>query len=165
MNTIPNIFLFLHPAFGLFSILSAVWLFVETINANEANKKRIDIAAFNVVGWMLFAWIAGGQWYVVFYPAEKAMILKGAWPFAHSFFMEVKEHMFFIPLILALYLPIVAVRNSLHINDVARKMVMTLSLLIIVISLFIEGAGAVITQGAKISYHQACTVEVQNDAE
>ena len=159
MNTTPDILLLLHPAFGVLSILSAVWLLVEALNASEANKKRINLAAYNVVGWMVLAWIAGGQWYVVFYPAEKAVILKGAWPFAHSFFMEVKEHLFFIPLILALYLPIVAVRNSLHVSGVARKLVITLCAMIIILSLTIEGAGAVIAEGAKIAYSQLSEVQ------
>jgi hypothetical protein len=54
------------------------------------------------------AWLLGGWYYVVFYHTDKALILKGPYPGAHSFFMETKEHLFFIPLILALYLPLVA---------------------------------------------------------
>src|SRR5580704_3660485 len=39
------------------------------------------------------AWVLGGHWYIRFYPAEKAVILKGPRPFAHNIFMETKEHL------------------------------------------------------------------------
>lgn len=155
----PDILLFIHPAFGVFSILAAVWLLVEALNANENNKKRINWAAYNVVIWMILAWIFGGAWYVDYYPSEKAMILKGSWPFAHSFFMEVKEHLFFIPLILSLYLPIVATRNNLHSNTRARNMVIAICALIIIIALAIEGFGAVISEGSKIAFSEMSAVE------
>lgn len=161
MTMTSDILLFMHPAFGVLSILSAVWLLVEALNANQNNKKRINLAAYNTVGWMILAWIAGGQWYVEYYPSEKAMILKGSWAFAHNFFMEVKEHLFFIPLLLSMYLPIVATRNNLHLNVVARKMVMTVCILIITISLAIELAGAVISEGSKISFSEINATEGQ----
>jgi hypothetical protein len=72
---------------------------------------------------MAAAWICGGYWYVHFYPAEKALILKGPWPFAHNLFMETKEHLFFITGILAFLLPI-ATREKLYSNSAARKLVL-----------------------------------------
>lgn len=161
MNLSPNISLLLHPAFGVLSILSSVWLLVEALNANENNKKRITYAAYNVAGWMILTWIFGGQWYVDYYPSEKAMILKGSWPFAHNFFMEAKEHLFFTPLILSLYVLIVSSRNNLHSNVVARQIVITVCALIITISLFMEGAGSVISQGSKISLSEMSVMEGQ----
>ena len=83
--------------------------------------------------------------------AEKAVILKGPWPWAHNLFMETKEHLFFIPLILALYLPIVAARK-LAANAAARAMVMVVATFIILNGLAIEGAGAIINYGAKVAF-------------
>jgi hypothetical protein len=100
---------------------------------------------------LVLAWILGGYWYVHYYYAEKAVILKGPWPFAHNLFMETKEHLFFIPLILALYLPIVAGINLAR-NKSARAMVMVVSAFIVLNGLAIEGAGAVINYGAKIAF-------------
>ena len=65
--------------------------------------------------------------------------------------METKEHLFFIPLILALYLPIVAARK-LAANAAARTMVMVVATFIILNGLAIEGAGAIINYGAKIAF-------------
>jgi hypothetical protein len=104
------------------------------------------ITAFAMTG----AWICGGYWYVHFYPAEKTLILAGPWPFAHNVFMEVKEHLFFIAGILAFLLP-VATRENLSANNAARKLVLSISGFVLLTGLAIEGAGAVIDHGVKIS--------------
>jgi hypothetical protein len=141
-----DIILFAHPTFGVLGIISAVWLFVETLNASEANQRRIRIAGLTVAAFIGLAWIFGGYWYVNYYAPEKAIILKGPWPFAHSFFMETKEHLFFIPLILALYL-IVVTRIKLAASKTARAMVMAVAAVVVLNSFAIEGAGAVIRGG------------------
>jgi hypothetical protein len=100
---------------------------------------------------MGLALVLGGYWYVAYYAAEKAIILKGPWPFAHKLVMETKEHLFFIPLLLALYLPILTrVRISGH--SAARTMTMTVAALVVLSGLAIEGAGAVINYGVKVAY-------------
>jgi hypothetical protein len=132
-------------------MVAAVWVFVEALNASEANVVRIRWAAFAVAICIVLAWILGGYWYVHFYGPEKAIILKGPWPFAHNLFMETKEHLFFIPLILALYLPI-SVRDNLYLNKAARNMVLVVSALIVLNALAIEGAGAVINYGVKVAF-------------
>jgi hypothetical protein len=146
-----EIILFAHPTFGVLGMIAAVWVFVEALNASEANRSRLKLAAYVTTACILLAWVLGGYWYVVYYPAEKAIILKGPWPWAHDFFMETKEHLFFIPLILALYLPIVATRK-LASNATARAMVLTVAGFIVLNALAIEGAGAIINHGAKVTF-------------
>jgi hypothetical protein len=131
--------------------LAAVWVFVEALNASEANRRRTLVAAGAVIVCLVLAGILGGYWYVSYYYAEKALILKGPWPLAHTLFMETKEHLFFIPLILALYLPIVA-RLNLAFNRRARAMVMMVSAFIVLNGLAIEGAGAIVHYGAKVAF-------------
>jgi hypothetical protein len=153
MNGIPlsDIVLFAHPTFGVLGIMAAVWTLVEALNASETNQKRIRLAAAAVTVCIVAAWMLGGFWYVNYYYADKAIILKGPWPWAHNLFMETKEHLFFIPLILALYLPIVAARK-LAANTAARVMVVVVATFIILNGLAIEGAGAIINHGAKIAF-------------
>lgn len=146
-----DIILFAHPTFGVLAILAAVWVFAETLNASPANAARIRLAALAVTGFIVLAWMFGGFWYVNYYYADKAVILKGPWPWAHDFFMETKEHLFFIPLILALYLPFVA-WNKLSTSAGARNMVLAVTALIILNGLAIEGAGAIINYGVKVAY-------------
>jgi hypothetical protein len=65
--------------------------------------------------------------------------------------METKEHLFFITLILAFYLP-VAVRDALDVNTVARRMVLTVAALIVLTAFSIEGFGAGISYGVKMAF-------------
>jgi hypothetical protein len=146
-----DIILFAHPTFGVLGIIAAVWVFVETLNAGPANLGRLRTVAVLVALFIVLAWILGGYWYVTYYAPEKAIILKGPWPWAHSLVMETKEHLFFIPLILALYLPIAA-RADLVASRPARVMVLSVAALIALSGLAIEGAGAVINYGVKVAF-------------
>lgn len=155
MNITPSdVILLAHSTFGVLGTLSAVWVFVETLNARAENTGRIRKASLVTALAMLAACIVGGYWYLHFYPADKVTILKGPWPWAHSLFMETKEHLFFITLILSFYLPIAA-RDKLHANAMARKMVLCVAMLIALSGLAIEGAGAVINHGAKVALIRA----------
>lgn len=146
-----DIILFAHPTFGVLGILASVWVLVEALNASEANRWRIRYASVTAAACMTLALLLGGYWYVTYYAAEKAIILKGPWPFAHNLVMETKEHLFFIPLILALYLPILA-RVNLSVHHAARTMAITVAALVVLSGLAIEGAGAVINYGVKVAF-------------
>jgi hypothetical protein len=64
--------------------------------------------------------------------------------------METKEHLFFVTAILALLLPI-ATRENLYSNATARKLVLSIALLIAMTGLAVEGAGAIIDHGVKVA--------------
>jgi hypothetical protein len=146
-----DIILFAHPTFGVLGIMAAVWVLVETLNASEANQARTRYAAYAVTICIVLAWVLGGYWYTVYYAPEKAIILKGPWPWAHDFIMETKEHLFFIALILAILLPIVAAKK-LATSRAARMMVMVVATFVILNGLAIEGAGAIINYGVKVAF-------------
>jgi membrane protease YdiL (CAAX protease family) len=145
-----NIILLSHPMFGVLGIFAAIWVFVEALNAREGNAARLRYAALGVAIFIALAWIFGGYWYTHFYGPEKAMILKGPWPWAHNLVMETKEHLFFVPLVLALYLPIVT-RQKLFANGPARAMTLAVSALIVLTSFAVEGGGALISYGLKVA--------------
>jgi hypothetical protein len=130
--------------------LSAIWVFFEVRQATFANRGRIRTAAVLTAVSMAAAWIFGGYWYVRFYPPEKTLILGGPWPFAHNFFMETKEHLFFATAILAFLLPLASL-EKLDINATSRRLVLTVAVLVVFTGLALEGAGAVIDHGAKIA--------------
>ena len=146
-----DVVLHAHPTFGVLGILASVWVFVEALNASEANRSRVRIAAFVVTACMLIAWALGGYGYTVLYAPEKAIILAGPWPWAHNFVMETKARLFFIPLILALYLPIVATANIARSRG-ARIVVMAAAALIVLNGLAIEGAGAVVDYAVSAGF-------------
>ncbi|HEY4509187.1 MAG TPA: hypothetical protein VJC13_02815 [Candidatus Paceibacterota bacterium] len=143
--------LFLHPMLGVFGVITAVWVFVEVLNVSERNLKRINIASILTAILMVLTWITSGYWYIVYYAGDRALILKGPWAFAHNLVMESKEHVFFIVLVLSLFLPIVTKSNNLLENKPARSLVLTLTVLIVLISLALEGAGGIISFAVRMS--------------
>ena len=109
--SMSDVILLGHATFGVLGILSALWVFVEALNAREENAARIRTVVTAVPISLCIACILGGYWYLHFYPAERTIILEGPWTFAHNLFMETKEHLFCITLIWPSDLPIAAAEN------------------------------------------------------
>lgn len=137
-----------HVFFGVVCLLAAVWIFVDVLQASETNRVRIINIARLAAGAMWLAFLAGGYWYVVFYKADKAIIIKGPSQAAHNFFMETKEHLVIILLLLANYLPITTA-NHLATNPGARRLALWVSGLTALLALLMEGEGALIAMGVK----------------
>jgi len=145
-----EILLMAHVMMGVTCILATLWVFVEALNANEANQGRINILSRLAPLAMSICFLIAGYWYVNIYPADKAIILKGPWPFAHEFFMETKEHLVILLLILTAYLPIAASGN-LAVNRNARTLTLWVTALIVLTGLVMEGEGGIISMGVKVS--------------
>jgi hypothetical protein len=145
-----ELILMLHPTFGVLAIIATVWVFVETLNAREVNAGRIRNVGVLAAVLMWLSYIVGGYWYVVYYGADKAIINAGPWPFAHSFFMETKEHVFLMLLLLSTFLAI-AVQGQVVRVKAARDLVLWVSGLVVLMGLAMEGAGAFISMGVKVA--------------
>jgi len=145
-----NIILLLHAMTGMFFILACVWVYIETLNCTEANLGRIRAACLVAAGLIWTTVVVGGYWYVYFYAPDKALILKGPWPLAHSLFMETKEHVLIMLVPLAMFLPIIAA-NDLPSVASARKLLLWTAGTAVVVGLAMEGAGAVISMGVKLA--------------
>lgn len=145
-----ELILMLHPTFGILAVIFSVWVFVESLNASDANYARIRSASILVAVLMWLTYIVGGYWYVVFYGGDKAIIKAGPWPFAHSFFMEAKEHVFLMLLLLATFLPIAAYGDVVK-KQSTRNVVLWTAALVALMSLAMEGAGAFISMGVKVA--------------
>jgi len=150
MSNFSDVILMTHVLFGMLCIIASVWVFVDVLNASEANQARIKGLSVAVAVFMWLAYLIGGYWYVVFYATDKALILKGPWPFAHNFVMEMKEHVILMLLLLATYLPIAASSN-LFANRSARSVVLWVAGLIVLIGMTMDGSGAIIGMGAKVA--------------
>jgi hypothetical protein len=150
MSHFSEVILMAHVLFGMLCIVASVWVFVDILHANEANQARIRAMSLAVAVFMWLAYLIGGYWYVLNYAADKAVILKGPWPFAHDFFMEMKEHVALVLLLLATYLP-VAASNNLFANRSARDVALCVAGLIALIGIVLDGSGAIIGMGAKIA--------------
>ena len=144
-----EIILMAHVLFGVACLLAAVWLFVDVLHASDSNLLRIRRLSLAAAIFMWVAFIIAGYWYVVSYHVDKAIILGGPWPFAHNFFMETKEHLVIMLLLLTTYLPIAA-RNNLAASSDARRLMLWLTAGIALLALLVEGHGAIIATGVKM---------------
>lgn len=144
-----EIILMTHVLFGVGCLLAAVWVLVDALHVSDANLARIRIASWLAAGSMWIAFLVGGYWYVTFYKADKAIILKGPWHFAHNIVMETKEHLVIILLLLATLLPIAALDNLAASKD-ARKLVLWVAALVALLALAMDGEGGVIALGVKV---------------
>jgi hypothetical protein len=141
--------LMLHALTGMLFILAAGFVFTDTLNVCALNVERIRLASRLVAVLLWVTYFIGGWWYVVHYAPEKAYILKGSWKFSHAFFMETKEHVFLALLLLGTILPIAA-SNDLVGSPAARKLVLGITILLVLTGVGLEGAGAIISMGAKV---------------
>ena len=139
-----------HVALGVIGIMFAVALFVDVSNVNDGNIERIKKLSLAVAVLIVLAYIIGGYWYVVYYGHDRDIIKAGLWPWAHNYFMEVKEHLFFMMLLLSVYLPIVVYRNTPLMEKEKRCLVLGICALIVVLGFFMEGAGGIIGKGVTM---------------
>ena len=140
----------MHVALGVIGIMFAVALFVDVLNVNEGNIERIKKLSLAVAVLIVLAYIIGGYWYVVYYGHDRDIIKAGQWPWAHNYFMEVKEHLFFVMLLLGIYLPIAVYRNAPLMEKDKRCLVLGICALIVVLGFFMEGAGGIIGKGVTM---------------
>ncbi len=147
-NNMIELILMAHVLFGVVCIVATLWVFVDALNASESNRTRIRAMSWVAAVFMWLAFLIAGYWYVFFYKADKAVILQGPWPVAHSFFMESKEHLVILLLMLATYLPIAAASNLT--NQDARRVVLWVAGIAVLLALMIEGEGGIIAMGVKV---------------
>ncbi len=143
--------LMVHVLFGVLGILLAVALLVYILNTNEKNVARIRGLSLLTALSMILSYLIGGWWYVVYYAHERDIIKAGAWKWAHTFFMEFKEHFFFVLLFLSILLPIIAYRNDLMVRE-NRKFLLLVTALVVIIGLVMDGSGAVISRGVVVGF-------------
>ncbi len=143
-----DVLLLLHPATGGLATLAAVWVFVDALNAGKGSAGRVKSVSLLCAMLMWLTYLLAGYWYVVYYGADKAVIKAGPWAFGHDFFMETKEHVFLILILLATYLPIAA--WGMAGRNASRTVVMWVAGLIVPVSLAMEGWGAVINLAFRL---------------
>ncbi len=147
-----NIILLGHVFFGVICIVTTVWIFVDVLHASEANLGRIRKMCFGSAVAMWLTFFLAGYWYVTDYKVDKALILSGPWPFAHSFFMETKEHLVIILLLLISYLPIAASANLVT-DKGSRRVLLWVTGMAALTALLMDGEGGIIATGVKVAAH------------
>lgn len=125
----------------------ATWMELAKSQCNLSYLRRTSVAAALLY---VLAWLSGGYYYVVYYGSKvKPIILAGAYPWAHSFFLEVKEHVFmFLPfLAIAIAAIICSTDEQGKRDERSQKLLALLAMLTTIIGILVALAG-VVTSGA-----------------
>jgi len=131
-----DILLYLHIILGLALIVIPILILNTSKKKSRLTKPLSLITA--IISWVLI--YPAGKLYITFYPATKTLIKAGAWPWAHSVFMETKEHWgLLLPLIATLAAGLVYSNNVKE----SRKW----WVLLIILSVLIGIMGRIVTMG------------------
>lgn len=98
MSTALQLWLILHVLLGLAGTLwfGAAWLGIERKDVAVPRLQHYTFFGFLAI---VLSWLTGGLYYTDHYgSAVKPIILAGKYAWAHTFFTELKEHLFlFLP--------------------------------------------------------------------
>lgn len=145
-----ELLLFIHPTFGVLGILSALWVFVETLAVDETRLRRMRWVSLVGAGLFVLTWFSGGIWDASFYDADRAIVEKGSWAFIGRTAMEFKEHYFVLVLMLALFLPVLTFATDLRNTAQTRLPTLIVAAFIVLTGFAMEGAGAVLAGAVHV---------------
>lgn len=149
-----DVLLLVHPTLGVLGVLASLWVFVEAIRLDPAGLRRMKIASLLVAMLIVATWLAGGLWDAAYFEADQEILAEGPWALIGNTGMEIKEHLFPIVLVLALYLPIAVFRGDLLSDRGNRFVVATVSGLVVLSGLAMEGVGALVAMSVKVALVQ-----------
>ncbi|MFZ3031430.1 MAG: hypothetical protein WA082_00135 [Candidatus Moraniibacteriota bacterium] len=141
-----------HAFLGEAGALAFLWVFIELLNASASGLKRARLAALLGLLFLVGSWIVGGTYYLTDYSAAVKPIIKaGPYPWAHAVITETKEHVFlFLPFLALLTWGLLTrYRDELLQNHAARKAVMAVALLIVLMAFAMAGMGFIISSGLR----------------
>jgi hypothetical protein len=84
-----DIALYLHIILGALAVVLPLLILLEMKKKDSKLIKPLSMLAA-LASWLMI--LPAGYLYLIFYPATKTLINAGSWPWAHSIFMETKEH-------------------------------------------------------------------------
>jgi hypothetical protein len=153
MTLLLQLSLVAHVILGIIGVAAsyAVWLHgVKKIPPIQFLKISAGIAFFSFV----FSWVAGAYYYVVYYgTAVKPIIKAGAFPWAHNFFMEMKEHVFlllpFLSLVVFTTILVFGEQLAREENVPIKRALSFLSGIVVLLGFVIAVSGIVISGAVK----------------
>ncbi|MBI2046169.1 MAG: hypothetical protein HYT28_02015 [Parcubacteria group bacterium] len=140
-----------HVIIGLIGVIASYALLMGLLKRKVSIPFLKGAALIAAVSYII-TWFTGGYYYVVFYgKAIKPVIKAGAYPWAHTFFMETKEHLFLFLPILAIILLVLITRCSVAFDThpVLKKYTALVAALTVTIGIFIALAGVVISGAVR----------------
>ena len=151
MNLLNKVLLITHVITGLLAIVAyyAVWFDLIKKDINIGFLKKSSLYGFVL---FLLSCITVGYYYALYYGnVVKPIIKTGPYPWAHTIFMEFKEHIFlFIPfLALVVTLCFFLLENNIKGNKEIKQSITYLSAIIVFLSTIITFSGIIISGAVR----------------
>ena len=110
------------------------------------NYVFVSRIAWSAVALFLLSWATSAYYYVTYYgSAVKPRILAGAVPFAHTFFMETKEHIFLVLPFVAISIALCATYLRTNPDDALRKSTALLTLVALAVGVATAVSGVFVS--------------------
>ena len=121
MTTTLAVMLSIHVIGGIIAIGMHNVMLMHLLK-KAPNYVFISRIAWSAVALFFLSWATSAYYYVTYYgTAVKPRIIAGAAPFAHTFFMETKEHIFLVLPFVALSIALCASYLRTNPDDALRK--------------------------------------------
>ncbi len=133
-----DLVLFAHIILGAALVVLSIIILLELKKKKSVLLKPLSALTAGA-SWLML--VPAGILYINFYPATKTLIKAGAWPWAHSIFMETKEHW-------GLLLPVIATVAAALVLTGKVKESRKWWLLLIAVTVLIGVMGRVVKLGA-----------------
>lgn len=149
--------IFLKTFFALHVIIAMIGVIAYAGVWMNLLKQKLPVRFLqwsSAVGFVSFiiSWFAGGYYYAIYYgAAAKPVILKGNYPWAHTFFMEAKEHIFlFLPFLsAAMFITLFMAGGHLETEAPLKKALAWLAGVIAVLGIILAVSGVIISGAVR----------------
>lgn len=141
----------LHVGAGLIAVVLGVILWADLREMRLEKVRRVRHLAYGIAIALALSLFLGAHWYLMHYGEVKTEIKGGPWPWAHTFFMETKEHIFFLLLVASFYLSALVHSRSFESERKLDPLARTLAAVVVLLSLLMEGFGAIVTTGYRLA--------------
>jgi hypothetical protein len=150
MSELFSTLLVIHVIIGILGV-GASYAILLTLLKRKPNLSLLRIYSLTTFLSFLISWGTGGYYYVFRYGDEvKPVIKEGLYPWAHTLFMEAKEHIF-------LFLPVMAFTTLLALwaygegiveNNTLRRALILIAVMMVIFGTFITASGIFISGAA-----------------
>ncbi len=151
MTDLQRLNLILHVLLGVFGVIAsyAVWLALLKHTVNTMNARSWSLLA---TLFYILSWLSGGYYYVTYYgQAVRSVIKAGAYPWAHTVFMEWKEHIFlFLPFLALVVFLVLFLAGERVVGDRQLKsQLATLCGVVTALGIFVTLVGVVVSGAVR----------------
>jgi hypothetical protein len=149
MSTLLATLLIVHIVLGLIAVAGVHFAYMQLIR-KVPPYRLIEWSSWTAVFLFFISWVTGAYYYVVHYGgAVKPRIVSGDAPWAHTVFMEAKEHIFILIPFLAIVFALVVRSLRAHENPSIKYVAQWIAALILLLGVFVAASGILISGGFR----------------